>query len=76
VIECLRRTLGGSREPVSRVLPLREVTWMSEDGRNRLSSNETEERDSLLTKVISLVPLFDLVIRLLELLLKALRIIN
>jgi hypothetical protein len=59
---------------VSRVLPSEGGDVMSED-RDDLSSDEKEERGPLST-VLSLVPLLDLVIRLLELLLKALRIIN
>jgi hypothetical protein len=47
---------------------------MSEDG-SRLSSDKKEERGPL-AKVIDLAPLFDLVLRALELLLKVLRVIN
>ena len=47
---------------------------MSED-RDNLSGNEKEERGPI-SKVKSLVPLFDLILRVLELVLKVLRIIN
>jgi hypothetical protein len=76
VIKYPRRTLGDSREPVSGVLPLVGGDAMSEDRDNLSSDKKTEERDTLLTMAIRLVPLFDLVIRLLELLLRILRIIN
>jgi hypothetical protein len=45
------------------------------DGKDRLPDKK-EEQDSLLTKVVSLAPLLDLVIRVFELLLRILRIIN
>jgi hypothetical protein len=57
-----------------KVFPLRGGVLMSDD-RERLSDN-TEEQDSTLTKVAGLAPLFELAIRVLELLLKILRIIN
>jgi hypothetical protein len=70
-----RRTLGGSREPVSRVLPLGEVTRMSEDDGSRLSSDEKEERGPL-AKVCALAPLLAVILQLLELILRLLGVIQ
>jgi hypothetical protein len=47
---------------------------MSEEDKDRLSDKK-EEQDSPLAKVLCLAPLFELVIRLLELMLKIFRII-
>jgi hypothetical protein len=61
-----------------KVFPLGEVISMPEDntdGRDRLPESKKEEQDHL-SKVANLAPLLDLVIRILELLLKILRIIN
>lgn len=46
------------------------------DGRDHLPGNKKEEQGGPLTKVLSLVPLLDLVIRVLELALKILGIIK
>jgi hypothetical protein len=60
-----------------RVLPLEGGDIMLDnDDENRLSGNEKEERDPLLHRALSLVPLLDLILRALELLLKALGVIE
>jgi hypothetical protein len=49
---------------------------MSEnDDENRLSGKNTGERGPILSRVLSLVPLLDLILRVLEIILKVLRII-
>jgi hypothetical protein len=45
------------------------------DGKDRLPGNKKEEQDAL-TKVVGLAPLLNLIVRVLELTLKILRIIN
>jgi hypothetical protein len=57
-----------------KVFPLREVSLMSKD-KDRLPDNKKEEQGPL-SRVIALAPLFDLIIRVLELALKILRIIS
>ena len=45
-------------------------------GTDRLSGNKKEERDSPLTKVVRLAPLFAVILQLLELVLKLLGVIR
>ena len=49
---------------------------MSDDGRDSLSGNETEERGPLLHRVLSLVPLLTLILEFLELILRIFKVIN
>jgi len=65
-------------EPESRFSPRREVNVMS-DGKMPNDSGllpDKEEERGLLTRVTALVPLFSLIIQILELVLKILKVIN
>jgi hypothetical protein len=59
-----------------KVFPLVEVIRLSDDNDRLPDKSDKKEEQGTLTKVVNLAPLFELVIRVLELTLKILRIIN
>jgi hypothetical protein len=63
-------------EPVSKGLPSEGGDSMSEDTGSLPDKSNKKEEQGLLAKVKDLAPLFELIIRILELLLKIFRVIS
>jgi hypothetical protein len=69
-------TSGAKEEPVSRGSSLLWEVISMPKGKERRPGNKEEEQDTTLDKVVNLAPLFALILRLLEIILKLLGVIG